>query len=199
MDKMKQITSKEEFLAWAKNVNFSTERKQNGICDLQDVFVRGQDADMKDLISWYIEVTQTERQLLTFSIIKAMGEETCFRFLKAWARKQANICIEENQQEVLDGYAKLDTERNAFTKEKGEIERELSNQNITINELKDALKLSRINNDGLHTTVARLQETIDTQTRKLDEAYKELNKANQFKAYLKTVIGDNQEVSNQIA
>lgn len=164
------------------------ENKKNHICDLQDIFVRNQDAEMKQLKSWFLEVNQTEKQLLTFSIIKAMGEETAYRFMKAWARKQANICIEENQQEILDGYKKLDIERNAFTQDKGEIERTLSAQSIKISELNDALKLSYSNNDGLHTTISRLQNKIDQQDRNLNEAHTALNETIRFKSYLKTVL-----------
>ncbi len=114
MEKMKEIKTKEDFLKWAHDVNLSCESKRNGICDLQDVFYRGQDAEMKQLKTWFLEMSQTEKQLLTFSIIKAMGEEMAYKFIKAWAKRQANLAIEEYQADIEKEYQKLAADRMAF-------------------------------------------------------------------------------------
>jgi len=188
MEKMKEIQNKEDFLKWAHQVNLSTENKRNGIADLQDVFCRGQDGEMKSLTAMFLEVNATEKQLLTFSIIKAMGEETAYKFIKAWARKQADIVINEYQKDIEDSYKKLSEEKMAFITEKREIENKLSASEITINELRDALKLSRINNDGLYSTISRLQQKIDEQDKDLGAANKDLTAAGQFKSYLKGIL-----------
>ncbi len=198
MEKLKQITCKEEFLRWATDVNFASEGKRNGIPDLQDVFHRGQDGDMKALKGWYLEVTQIERQLLTFSIIKAMGEETCFRFLKVWARKQANICIEEYQKDYEADCQKLADEKHAFLTEKREIEGKLEHLRKDLDGTTAELKNSRVNNDGLQATISRLQRTVEQGIQDLDAAYKEIEEASAFKAYLKGIIGSKPELTNQI-
>ncbi len=188
MEKMKEITCKEEFLRWAKDVNFSSENKRNGICDLQDVFTRNQNGEMKALKGWYLEVSHMERQALTFSIIKAMGEETAFRFLKAWALKQANQCIEDNQKAIEDGYDKLTKERHIFVTEKKEIEAKIPVFEAQITNLTMSLDESQSNNDGLYQTIQKLENRIYTLTADLDEAYRVVNETNKFKSYLKTVL-----------
>ncbi len=191
MEKMKEIKSKEEFLQWAKDVNFCMESKRNHICDLQDVFCRGQDGDMKQLKTWFLDVSPIEKQLLTFSIIKAMGEETAYRFIKAWARRQADICIEENMKEIDDGLKRLNEERWAFAQEKGEIDKKINNQSKIISDLNGKLESKEFTNAQLHKTITHLEQTIDTQRNDLDAAYKAINETDKFKAYLRTVLKEN--------
>jgi len=188
MEKTKQIETKEDFLKWAHDVNLSTESKRNGICDLQDVFYRGQDGDMKNLKTMFLDATDTEKQLLTFSIIKAMGEETAYRFIKSWARKQAQICIDEHLRDIDEESQRLSNDKMVFVTEKREIENKMSAMSKEIEELKEMLTSSRINNDGLHTTITRLQDTINTQNNDLDEAYKTINETAKFKTYLKSIV-----------
>jgi len=188
MEKMKEIQNKEDFLKWAHQVNLSTENKRNGIADLQDVFYKGQDGEMKRLKDMFLEVNSTEKQLLTFSIIKAMGEETAYKFIKVWARKQAHIVINEYQKDIEDSYKKLSDEQVTFKTEKREIEAQILALQNKIDELTEWLNASRINNDGLHATITRLEQKIEEQNVDLDAAYKSLNAASQFKAYLKGIL-----------
>jgi len=194
MEKMKQIESKEDFLRWAHEVNLHIESKKNGICDLQDVFYKGQEGDLKQLKEWFLDCTQTEKQLLTFSIIKAMGEEMAYKFIKAWALHQADKCIHEYEESFTAREYKLYESEKALNKDRVEIESQLEYAKKEIKELNELLENSRINNDGLHQTITRLSNNNYQLSVDLDNAYKELNKMQAFKQTLKEIIG--QDISS---
>ncbi len=188
MEKMKQIESKDDFLKWAHNVNLHIESKKNGICDLQDVFYRGQDGEMKNLKEWFLDSTQTEKQPLTFSIMKAMGEEMTYKFIKSWAHRQADKCIEEYEKEYTVRENKLYENEKALNKERSEYESKLEYAKKEIQGLNDLLDNSRTNNDGLHQTITRLQKDITQLSIDLDNAYIEIAKVQTFKKTLKEII-----------
>jgi len=188
MDKIKEIQNKEDFLKWANAVNYSTESKRNGIADLQDTFYRDQDGDMKALKTMFLEANNTEKHLLTFSILKAMGEETAYRFIKAWAKKQADLIINEYQKDIEGEYQKLANDRMSLLTERKAFEIQAPALQKEIEELRELLKNSRINNDCLHKTILRLGEEEAELRSGLDEAYKELEKVQTFKKTLREII-----------
>jgi hypothetical protein len=192
MEKMKQIQNKEDFLKWANDVNFSTDNKRSGIWDLQDIFARSGNGNMDELKAMFLDVTNTEKQLLTFSIAKAMGEETAYRFIKAWAKRQANIVIEEQQKDIEEEYQKIAKDRMDFLKEKRTFDLVAPTLKKEIEELKELLNNSRINNDGLHKTISRLEERNTVLNDELGRVYDELNETMKFRKYLKSVINSNE-------
>lgn len=188
MEKMKQIQSKEDFLKWARDVNYTMESRKNNICDLQDVFARSGNGKMDELKAMFLGASETEKQLLTFSITKAMGEETAYRFIKAWARKQANICIDESQKDIEEEYKKLSNDRMTFLIEKKTFDAQLPALQKEIEMLKELVRHNNIRNDSLNETNCNLQTTINTQNKDLDEAHKTINETVKFKQYLKTIL-----------
>lgn len=188
MDKIKEIQNKEDFLKWANAVNYSTENKRHGIADLQDTFFRNQDGEMKALRTMFLEANSTEKHLLTFSIIKAMGEETAYRFIKAWAKKQADIVINEYQKDIEEEYQKLANDRMSLLTERKAFEIQAPALQKEIEELKKLLENSRINNDGLHQTISRLEERNRISNNELESLNSYLEKVQTFKKTLREII-----------
>ena len=98
---MKKIQSQEQLIQWAKDVNHST---NTTLCDYQDTFAH---SDQKDLHNYFIDMTQNEKELIIFSISKAMGSATLFDFVKTYSNKKAQDYIDSEGIEVDRRYGDL--------------------------------------------------------------------------------------------
>jgi len=107
----KVIENGQDFIEWAKEVNTSMGSTKRH-CDLQDIFAR---SDIKTLLFAFLE-NEIDKQLLIFSIGKSQGSDVSFRFMKAWARKQAQIYIDDNEKQIEVEFQKLADERMTFLK-----------------------------------------------------------------------------------
>jgi len=114
---IRKIETHAQFISWAKEVNaFSS---ASVTCDLQDIFARSQ---IEDLKKWFLESEQYDRQILTFSILKNQGEDVAYRFINAYAKKEAMRIIDEFQADLQKDYEKFNAEQNILAKEKKEFE-----------------------------------------------------------------------------
>jgi len=181
---MMMIENKQELLNWAKEVNVTAGSSKRH-CDLQDVFAR---SSIEGLRNWYLEFEGFDKQLVTFSIIKSQGEEVGFRFLKAWAYKQANICIEEYQKEYEKDVEKLYQERVIFRKEKElqeGINKDIQAESARMNqELKRLLGII----EQLNNTVSCQSMKISELESVVNEAYTEMEKINVFKNTIRGIL-----------
>jgi predicted nucleic acid-binding Zn-ribbon protein len=180
----RKIETKEEFLSWAKEVNTCLSVKVK--CDLQDVFARSNFDDLKKM--FLATDNEYDKQLLTLSICKAQGEETAYRFMKSWARRQAQICIDENEANIQAEYDKLNKAIYAFQDERAGIEKELreAKEEVLAYQLECERLNKRLNEEVQERE--RLGNVVFKQTEELNEAYKEVEKASQFKAYLRSAL-----------
>ena len=102
---MHKITNKSEFVAWANFVNLAPGKS---ICDLQDVFARSDESLLKSI---YLEIEGIDRRIVTFGIYKAMGDETFFQFIRAFARRNAEKIVEKEEERLNRGYDELALEK----------------------------------------------------------------------------------------
>lgn len=95
---MHKIETQVEFLQWAKEVNHSrgTAPDAKALCDLQDVFARSYTIDLQ---KFFIGSSHSEKELLVFSIQKAMGSEILFDFIKIYSNHKAQEWIDKDQEE----------------------------------------------------------------------------------------------------
>ena len=95
-----RIESKDSFLAWCQKVNHAVSGKY---ADLQDDFAY---SDQNDLRSYFIDMTQNEKELAIFAIQKAMGSATLFDFVRQYSHFKAQAYIDsegaENDKRALE-------------------------------------------------------------------------------------------------
>ena len=83
---MKSITSLQEFVAWAKEVNLCPHSTKRW-CDLQDIFAH---SDGQALISWYLsKEAEGDRRLLLFGVYKNQGDDAFIMFTTSFAQNEA--------------------------------------------------------------------------------------------------------------
>jgi len=91
---MKSIQSKDDFLAWAREINqgVSLSRK----CDLQDVYAHSKVADID---KFFIECNG-DRKLIICSVNNCMAFEEVERLLTVLAKHKVNEMVREEQAEL---------------------------------------------------------------------------------------------------
>jgi len=182
---LKRIETKEELMQWAKEVNTGNYKY---ICDLQDTFAHSEEKQLKKL---FVESEGYDKELIAFSISKAMGQEKLFSFMKAWALKQAQICIDENEANLDKRYSELNKSINEFEKTK----QAYDNEAIKREELIESLT-GKIN--SLKNEVEELKDHIGYQIEEIDKLRADnetlgeyVSKANEFRLYMKKTIQEN--------
>ena len=81
-----------DFEKWASAVNHGTAPT----CDLQDIFARSDNAKLR---SMFAQEAKNQRNLLIFSIQKAMRGDAMLDFVRSYARAQAQeerACVTKN-------------------------------------------------------------------------------------------------------
>lgn len=173
-----RIESAQDFITWARDVNTTINAKRR--CDLQDVFAR---SDSKALLSMFLD-SENEKQLLTFAICKCQGEEVAYRFMKSWARKQAQICIDQEAANIDAEYKKLADERMEFTRTvraAGETEKKLIDLEREIDQYKAS-------NARLMTICSGHICRIEELSTELNNVCAELVKMRTFKDTLRSIL-----------
>jgi hypothetical protein len=122
---MKSITSLQEFVAWAKEVNL-TAMSTKKWCDLQDIFAH---SERKSLIGWYLsKEAQADSQLLLFAIYKNQGELPFMEFVRKQARQFAEEAIHQWEAEYDKEIAKREQSLKAWEDKVSKREAQLLNR-----------------------------------------------------------------------
>ena len=179
----RMIETKEEFLVWAKEVNACMSAKVR--CDLQDVFARSS----FDLLKKLFLESENEKQILTFSISKAMGEDTCYKFIKAWALKKAHEAIEEEQADINLKYAALWEKQKAFEEGKKQVDLIINSLQRDNADLREELKRSQKRLQEVYTADETKSNIIDELRQDLADANTEIVKIDTFKKTMKEILG----------
>jgi len=147
---MKSITSLQEFVAWAKEVNLCPHSTKRW-CDLQDIFAH---SDSQALISWYLsKEAEGDRRILLFSVYKNQGDDAFIRFTTSFAHNEARKQIKTWEAEYDKEYSERFKELNDLTAKLNERELKLSQREKDqpewrkaaykrINELQSRIKLN---------------------------------------------------------
>ena len=170
---MKQIESETDLMQWAASVNHSVK-----MCDLQDVYAR---SDVKLLKKWFNESSQNDRELLVFSIQKCMGSACLLDLVRCYARFQANMLIEQEQEEINAQWSTVLTEKNAIAQREIELSSTIESLTADVNHLNDVLETTRDDKNHLYQ---RNMELIDENT----ELTLSLEKLQVFESHIKELL-----------
>jgi len=120
---MKSITSLQEFVAWAKEVNLCPHSTKRW-CDLQDIFAH---SDGQALLDWYLsKEAEGDRHLLLFSVYKNQGDDAFIRFTTSFAKNEARKQINSWEAEYDKEFTDRMKEINSLTATLNERERKLA-------------------------------------------------------------------------
>ncbi len=176
---MHKIESQDEFAQWARYVNHAdTACSPHKLCDLQDEFAW---SDGKALKRLFIESDQTEKELLVFSIQKAMGSGTLLEFIKSYSVYRAQVVTEQEQDDINSKWTEvLQKERDITDK--------LDKFKLTLAVLESQNKALVTDNDNMTAEVSRyyqhnmeLQDTIKDMQETVD-------KLSAFESHIKELL-----------
>ncbi len=88
----KRITTKEEMVQWAREVNNGLSTKQK--CDYQDIWARSE----RDTLDKLFIESNGERNLIVCSVHNTMAYDEIEHLLKTWAVYQANKVVEKEME-----------------------------------------------------------------------------------------------------
>jgi len=172
---MKKIETTEDLVQWASQVNHADTKT---LCDLQDVFCRSTEGELKAL---FLQSAEGDKELLVFAIGKAMGSATLLQFIKVVARAKAERVLMEEGKELEDGFSKLAQDRHDFEQE--------------IRNLRDRNRDFGQQVEDLRAMVKRERETISRQSAliidlqaQLADAGIEIEKLSAFEAHIKALL-----------
>ncbi len=173
---LKRIESKEDMLQWSKEVNLVC--KPGGMCDLQDIFAR---SAAKELKTYFIDMTQNEKELLVFSISKAMGSNTLFEFIKSYSNHRVQIQLNaESEENEKHWSAIVKKEMDFETMKQGYIKigEKLTNQ---LTDIKN-------DNDTMQKTISDQWNEIQNKEHELEELSEENKRLTAFESHIKTLL-----------
>ena len=159
---MKQILSKEDFAAWAETVNYSTVN----LCDLQDVFARSK---MKDLKEYFMDMTQNEKELLVFSIQKAMGSANLFEFIKSYSIRKAQDYLEKESDENDRRWNKIVKKEMDFKAEKEQLRATIETLHHQLKEMTELNDQHNREASKWYMRTRELENDADIMSHKIDE------------------------------
>ena len=180
---MKRIESAEQFVDWAKRVNLAGFKD---LPDLQDEFARSETAQLR---RWFVELKETTiRELLVFSIQKAMGSSLLLDFVRRYAREWAEERIQEDEERIAAQYSEVARKNQVLDTEKSLYEQ-------TIKDLRNELALehrrlerSREENILQRETIEGLEEMVKDLEREMVANVEELNSLRTFETRIKNLI-----------
>ncbi len=173
---MNRIESKKNMLHWAQDVNQVC--KPGKMSDLQDVFARSTAIHLKD---YFIDTTQNEKELLIFSISKAMGSCTLFEFVKSYAHHSAQQFIESES-------AENDKRWMAIVKKEREFETTKQGYTARIEKLTKQLNDVKNDNHTMSKAVSGQWNEIRNKEVELEELSEENTRLMAFEAHVKTLL-----------
>lgn len=177
-----KIENEEDLKGWCREVNSGNHKH---LCDLQDVYAR---SDEKTIIDIFLAQEMNEKELTIFAVQKGMGSEKMFRLMKSWARQQAEICIEENEGHLAERFKELNEARRTFELEKTAIGTQNKGYADQIETQSDILERARTRINELSKENAALYLRGSELETELEEAYRENEKHNQFRSYLRETL-----------
>ncbi len=173
---MKRIESKEDMIKWANNVNSVCKPKQ--ISDLQDIFAR---SAIKDLKKFFINMEQNEKELLVFSISKAMGSSLLFEFIKDYSNYKAQQFIESESKDNDERWASI-------VKKEMDFETDKKKYQITIANSKRQIESMEKNNDRMSNTITSQYNRIIDLEKESEELSEENTKLMAFESHIKSLL-----------
>jgi len=172
-----RIETSADLMLWCNEVNSGNNKY---MCDLQDIFTRSEQSVIRDL---FLE-SDGQKELIIFAIGKAMGNEQQFRYMKSWARKQAEICIAENEAHLNERFEDLN---------KKSIE--LRDRELNIDAMIEKIDKLNTRISELDKTLAEVREAkwqlyikTEEQETELQECYEIIEKNSEFEKRLKALI-----------
>ena len=170
---MIKIESQLEFMDWAQRVN-----QTHTLCDLQDDYAH---SDTQALKTWFIESSEHDKELLIFSIQKAMGSAALLEFIRRYSNHKAMDWLQEEMQVINAESIKLWEDRQTF-------EAERNNLNLKITSLETDNK----SQDDKITTLLRDNQNLYRQNSKIEannaELQTELDRLWAFETHIKSLL-----------
>ena len=177
-----KIESEIELKQWCQEVN-SGDHKH--FCDLQDVYARSEERIIKNI---FLSQPMNEKELTIFCVQKAMGAEKIFRLMRAWARQQAQIVIDDNDKMLNERFTELNEARRNFELEKTVIETQNKGYRDQIETQADLLERAQNQMNKLEKDNSALYLKCSEMETELEEAYKENKKHTEFQDYIRITL-----------
>ena len=168
-----KIESSSDFQQWIDKVNHASK-----LCDLQDEFAY---STQTDLISWFLDMTQNEKEKAIFSIQKAMGSSTLVTFIKEYVNKRVM------KQYVIET-ADLATERDIFENEKYMFEKEKNDLTLTIDNLRHQNSELVKDNDKMQIDYANTIKNVWRLESEVEELQAENDRLHKFEGHIQSLL-----------
>jgi len=134
---MHKINTQEDLTQWAVEVNVAPFNK---ICDYQDVFAR---SDVGSLRIFYLDLERNDRDVVTFSIYKALDKQTFWWFIKAYSTRQAEEVIGREEERLADKYNELACKAFRMKEDKQQLQDENDNLRSSLTSMTCRIDLDR--------------------------------------------------------
>ena len=168
-----KIESNIDFQKWIDTVNHASK-----LCDLQDDFAY---STQSDLLGWFIDMTQNEKEKAIFSIQKAMGSSTLFEFIKRYANKRVAT---QYDIEMAD----LAAERDIFENEKYMFNKERNDLTLTIDNLRHQNAELVRGNDKMQIDYANTIKNVWQLELEVEELQSENDRLHKFESHIQSLL-----------
>ena len=169
----KKIESSSDFQQWIDKVNHASK-----LCDLQDDFAY---STQSDLLGWFIDMTQNEKEKAIFSIQKAMGSSTLFDFMREYVNHRVT------KQYYIET-ADLDKERNIFEVDKYTFEKEKNDLTLTIDNLRHQNSELIKDNDKMQIDYANTIKNVWRLESEVEELQAENDRLHKFEGHIQSLL-----------
>jgi len=168
-----KIESNIDFQKWIDTVNHASK-----LCDLQDDFAY---STQSDLLGWFIDMTQNEKEKAIFSIQKAMGSSTLFDFMREYVNHRVT------KQYYIET-ADLDKERNIFEVDKYTFEKEKNDLTLTIDNLRHQNSELIKDNDKMQIDYANTIKNVWRLESEVEELQAENDRLHKFEGHIQSLL-----------
>lgn len=169
-----RIETAEEFGDWARRVNTAQFKH---LADLQDEFAR---SDTAQLLQWFIEL-EAERELLVFSVQKAMGSRMLLDFMQRYAREKAEERLREEDERLDIATRALEARERVVEREKKRCLQENLDLRGRLEGVQRQYEQLQKRNRELHTEIGEL--VLARESRR-----QELEKLRAFETHIKELL-----------
>ena len=171
---MKKITSTDDFLEWANQVN----RETGFLCDLQNIYAK---SEMELLKNIFFNMAKNDKHIIIFAVQKCMGSENFIDFIRSYIHKEGEHWIDIEIKKINKEWNNIINEKQANEKKNNDYINKINVISISNDSLKERLECQK-------NVISSLREENDKAKEEIEQLKRELEKQHAFESHIKALL-----------